>query len=1296
MSSSTPILNTWVDTIINSAGQVLPNVTIYVLTGTVGGTQAVDTSTTPGSPLATIYADPYGATPINQSTTPLNTSAGSGTYQFWATPGYYVIQAFGPGINGQLIQGISLTSGISVFSGSIAANQVAVGSSLDVISGSNALTFTPTTLTIANLTPATSPTNESPAPSIAVSGSYYTGSGPAVDTFSFDTTMQGNVISANAAATLTLNHVGSQNCFFTLGPGIYRFTSAGENILGSVGIANLFVQTPGTNGNVFNLVSAAAAVGSLTTYTGNITVTLPRPGAYVTVAGFSNAGNNGRFIVQGSTSGSSGTVTVYNSGGVLETHAATLTFDNQTWTNGTISSTGYGIGSFPLFGSNYAVTMGSQAEPNSAIPFVVAMAGNAMDAGYLRIVNNGATGNHGLEIGAVIDGTGAAPVLLQVGHFNGQSTVNLIGSLTFQGSTSGAASISVAAAAGSPATLLLPTTTGTSGYVLATNGGSPQQLSWVANGSGGGSPAFSVITSGTNTNTLTIGTGGSLVPSGSGTIEATQILAVVVSGTAPTSGQVLTASSGTAASWQAPAAVTAFSAVTSATNTNALVIGTGGSLGFTSTGTIAATTLQAVVISNSAPSAGQILTATGSTGASWQSPAAPAFNTITAATNVNALVVGSGGSLLISGTGKIEATQLLAVILNATAPTTGQVLVASSATAASWQTPASGSSFSAITSATNTTAAMVVGTGASINVSGTGTINATQVAGNTFSTNTTTAGQVPIYVAASTQFKYGFTHTSLINVVTEYGADPTGAADASTVVQSAMAAVSASRPGLYFPAGTYKIGTPITDPTSGILQAIVGDGTGITTITTPNNTSIFNLSHVTDGSHLDDFILRGITFTTSFSIPTSVSTTNGVSLKNINTSGGGANVSQVCVDNCDFQYFTGAGLYVANPILCSLKSITTYNCGQGIYVDGTANSNYGFTTVNFQSCYGLFNVGAAYRLQGGTGGGACISFVNCAADSNGTGYLLQGCNVVTFSGCDCESSVPNNQTPTLAARTGTTATITVSNSYFTGQWVVVSGGTRIYAPLNGRYKLTGATSTTITYTTTSSGTIASGSPSPMTTSVYPGDGISLASDSAGDATSQVIISGYQNATPAVATSCAIFIDDSAYQVTINGYSQNTSGGTYDIYCAAGAANSVIIENSAPIGAIFQGATAGIVAGAGATVSGTWPTQTVAITGSTINAQTVSYTAVLGDNQNLVTINDASANNFTVPPNSSVAFPVGAVLTVSQLGAGQITLVAGAGVTINSPGGSLTARAQYSTVFLTKLATNTWLAGGDLT
>lgn len=97
-----------------------------------------------------------------------------------------------------------------------------------------------------------------------------------------------------------------------------------------------------------------------------------------------------------------------------------------------------------------------------------------------------------------------------------------------------------------------------------------------------------------------------------------------------------------------------------------------------------------------------------------------------------------------------------------------------------------------------------------------------------------------------------------------------------------------------------------------------------------------------------------------------------------------------------------------------------------------------------------------------------------------------------------------------------------------------------------------------------------------------------------------------------------------------------------------------------------------------------------------STKTTSYTLVLADAGTVIEMNSASATNLTVPPNSSVAFPVGTVIEAGRLGAGSVTLVAGGGVTIRVPtGASLILRAQYSTVGLRKRAADEWVASGDL-
>jgi len=96
-----------------------------------------------------------------------------------------------------------------------------------------------------------------------------------------------------------------------------------------------------------------------------------------------------------------------------------------------------------------------------------------------------------------------------------------------------------------------------------------------------------------------------------------------------------------------------------------------------------------------------------------------------------------------------------------------------------------------------------------------------------------------------------------------------------------------------------------------------------------------------------------------------------------------------------------------------------------------------------------------------------------------------------------------------------------------------------------------------------------------------------------------------------------------------------------------------------------------------------------------NRQTASYTLLLSDADKLVEMNVASANNLTVPLNSSVAFSTGTQILLAQYGAGQTTIVATSGVTIRSNGAKLKLNAQYSGATLIKIDTNEWYLFGDI-
>jgi len=148
--------------------------------------------------------------------------------------------------------------------------------------------------------------------------------------------------------------------------------------------------------------------------------------------------------------------------------------------------------------------------------------------------------------------------------------------------------------------------------------------------------------------------------------------------------------------------------------------------------------------------------------------------------------------------------------------------------------------------------------------------------------------------------------------------------------------------------------------------------------------------------------------------------------------------------------------------------------------------------------------------------------------------------------------------------------------------------------------------------------------------------------------------------------------------------------TNDLGGSAGAPTVVGI-NGMPIGGTVS---SGQVLTANSSSSIGWsalPNDTVI----TANDQSGAYVVVLSDAGKSIDVTSTGATTVTVPPNSSVAFPIGTVIEIAQLGGGQITVTAGSGVTVNSPGSLVRTRVQYSAVSLRKLSTDTWILSGDL-
>jgi len=100
------------------------------------------------------------------------------------------------------------------------------------------------------------------------------------------------------------------------------------------------------------------------------------------------------------------------------------------------------------------------------------------------------------------------------------------------------------------------------------------------------------------------------------------------------------------------------------------------------------------------------------------------------------------------------------------------------------------------------------------------------------------------------------------------------------------------------------------------------------------------------------------------------------------------------------------------------------------------------------------------------------------------------------------------------------------------------------------------------------------------------------------------------------------------------------------------------------------------------------------------ANTADYTAVSADQYQVLEImNKATAIAFNIPTNASVAFPIGTVITVLNIGVGVCTIKAvTSGTTTVLSSGAVAAQptlAQYKSAACIKTGTDTWYIVGGI-
>lgn len=369
-----------------------------------------------------------------------------------------------------------------------------------------------------------------------------------------------------------------------------------------------------------------------------------------------------------------------------------------------------------------------------------------------------------------------------------------------------------------------------------------------------------------------------------------------------------------------------------------------------------------------------------------------------------------------------------------------------------------------------------------------------------------------------------------------------------------------------------------------------------------------------------------------------------------------------------FTKFTGTtyGVTIGDPALFSGQSQTFYNSASGVITltssgsgtfRGPGSSGLATQALPASSTLTLYSDGTNW-ITAFDGGGPLAattgSFAGDLTNSTAAISVFNGSTTVNaFTGATTASigSLATASSTTNLANgvtaSGSTNTINLGASGASGSTTSIVLGNVVStstATVNGTLSFAGASSGTVKFIAPAT----AGTQSYTLPGAVPGtSGYALTATTGG-------VLSWANVSPVVTdtTSNAVF-----YPV----FNSSTSG-------------QLSTANIASSGITFNPSTNNLVV---AGVVNSLTTETLVAT---------SYTLALTDRNKIVTMSaGAAAATFTVPPNSSVAFPIGSRLWLQHIGTGSVNLAAGAGVTVQITGNF----AQYETIMLIKRLTDTW-------
>lgn len=257
--------------------------------------------------------------------------------------------------------------------------------------------------------------------------------------------------------------------------------------------------------------------------------------------------------------------------------------------------------------------------------------------------------------------------------------------------------------------------------------------------------------------------------------------------------------------------------------------------------------------------------------------------------------------------------------------------------------------------------------------------------------------------------------------VKAYGAVGNDTADDTTAIQSAVDAANTAGGGIvWFPHGTYKITaaiklysgtTPTIVPYANVTLAGAGssatNGAVLKQYTTGAD-CIKGLNDVANGAQTINMVIKDLSL--KWGTGTAANSGNGLYLAQQGS--GGPSFQQFIIENVVASGFGGTGKYGFNfesLITSKIDTCMAVTCANGFFLNGAAFGAWSSvnTSVTMLNCYANGNTTIGYNIDHST----YTSMNSCAADSNGTGYLINSCNSISLVSCGSEYGNPDGASP---------------------------------------------------------------------------------------------------------------------------------------------------------------------------------------------------------------------------------------------------------------------------------------------